>query len=76
MFIGNSKTIILDLEKRKQAEFIALWDCIENAISFYAEKQGFYTAYVETIEDLEYAYATPVKVYKIFSYSSSALDIR
>ena len=76
MFISLSKPIILELEKTKQIEFIALWDCMENAVSFYKEKQGAYTAYLETIGNLDHAYATPVKVYKLSNYSSSALDMR
>lgn len=75
MFIQSDKQHILNLLNNNQIEFISLWDSIENAMNFYNTKKKIYTGYSETKDCLEYAYATPVKVFIFLNYSSSALEI-
>lgn len=69
MFIKSERQKVLELEKSFDIVFIALWDTIENAKSYYDNENGFYIAYIESKENLEYAYATPVRVFKSLNLS-------
>ena len=66
----------MELKKLSTLSFIALWDSIANSKNFYDNEKGLFVAYIESIENIEYSYATPVNVFKFLNYSSNALDIR
>ncbi|MDF2557971.1 MAG: hypothetical protein K0R71_1799 [Bacillales bacterium] len=72
MFINLDKKQILNLEQAFQADFVALWDTMENASSFYMNVEGIFTAYTEINKNIEFSFSTPIKVYKIYS---KAFDI-
>lgn len=69
MFIELEKQKVLEFEKSFDIVFIALWDTIENAKSYYDDENGFYIAYIESKDNLEYSYATPVRVFKSLTRS-------
>lgn len=72
MYINLEKENILILESKGVAQFISLWDTLENSVKYYNNKIGFFSSYCESINNIQSAYATPVKVFKIYS---NAFDI-
>lgn len=69
MFIELEKQTVLNLEKSNKIVFISLWDTLENAKAYYDSKNVLYIAYIEHRSNLEYCYATPVKVFKFLNHS-------
>lgn len=65
MFLDLSKEEIIGLEKEGRAEFISIFDTIENAKGYYDDKEEEYVGYIEEEDKLDGACSTPVKVYKL-----------
>lgn len=65
MFISMDKAEILKLQEDSLVEYISLFSSIENAQLCYSDKPALYTGYIESKENLTYAFATPVKIFKI-----------
>lgn len=68
MFIELDKKEILALEESFELEFVGLWDSLENAKNSFNGEKGFFTAYIESVENLVYDFKTKVKVFKFLNY--------
>lgn len=68
MFIELDKKEILALESSFELDFIGLWDSFENAKNIFNGEKGFFTAYLESVGNLEYDFKPQVKVFKFLNY--------